>query len=60
MSTEQFERERIYQIMLTLSKTMHKQGILTAEELVIIDTKLRDIYKPLLATLYPLESIETS
>ena len=59
MTTEQFKRERIYQIMLAISKTMHKQGILTTEELAIVDTKLCDIYKPLLATLYPLEPIET-
>ena len=53
MTAEQFERERIYSITLAISRAMHSKGILTADELAIIDTKLREIYKPLLAALYP-------
>ena len=59
MTAEQFEQERIYHITLAISKAMRGKGILTTEELTIIDTKLREIHKPLLATLYHLETIES-
>ena len=59
MTAEQWGSEKTYQLTLAIARTLHGKGILTADELAIIDTKLREIHKPLLATLYPLETIES-
>ena len=53
MNKEQFERERLYQATLTLARTMLRRGLITEDELTIIDTKMREKYKPLLGTLCP-------
>lgn len=53
MNKEQFERERLYQVTLTLARTMLRRGLITEDELAIIDTKMREKYKPLLGTLCP-------
>ena len=53
MNKEQFERERLYQATLTLARTMLRRGLITEDELTIIDTKMRKKYRPLLGTLCP-------
>jgi hypothetical protein len=53
MSKEQFERERLYQATLSIARAMNRQGLITEDELAIIDTKMREKYKPLLGTLCP-------
>jgi len=53
MNGEQFERERLYQATISLARTMLRKGLITDEELTVIDTKMREKYKPLLGTLCP-------
>lgn len=52
MSRDQFERELLYQATIALALTMHRRGLITKDELTIIDTKMREKYRPLLGTLY--------
>ena len=51
MNDEQFERERQYQISLTVAKAMKEKSVITAEEYSAIDTILREKYRPLLGSL---------
>ena len=51
MSKEQFEAEKGYQASIHLAKMLLQKGLLTAEEYAIIDTKLREKYRPLFGTL---------
>jgi hypothetical protein len=53
MSEEIFESERLYQATLSIARTMLRQGLITEDELAIIDTKMREKYRPLLGTLCP-------
>jgi len=53
MNKEQFERERLYQATVSIARTMLRRGLITEEELIIIDTKTREKYRPLLGTLCP-------
>jgi len=52
MSEEQFDRERLYQATVALARTMSRKGLLTEDELAIIDTKMNEKYRPLLGALY--------
>ena len=51
MSKEQFEAEKDYQASIHLAKILLQKGLLTADEYAIIDTKLREKYRPLFGTL---------
>lgn len=51
MSKEQFERERLYQATVALARTLLRRGLITEDELAVIDTKMREKYRPLLGTL---------
>ncbi len=53
MSKEMFERERLYQATIAVARAMHQKGLLTEGELAIIDTKMREKYRPCLGTLLP-------
>lgn len=53
MTKAQFERERLYQLTMATFKTLLVRGTITADEYVIIDTKMRAKYSPLLGSLYP-------
>lgn len=53
MNKEQFERERLYQATIAIARTMLRRGLITEKELTVIDTKMREKYKPLLGTLCP-------
>jgi len=59
MSKEQFDRECRYQAIIALARVMHRRGIITADELIKVDTKLREKYRPLIGGLYPLESVNS-
>ena len=52
MSKEQFDRERFYQATLSVARAMNRKGLITEEELAVIDTKMREKYQPLLGTLW--------
>ena len=54
MTAEQFEREKHYQAAMSLSKTMLAEGVLTPDDIRVIDTMLRAEYRPLFGGLYPL------
>jgi len=56
MDIAQFERERLYQATMTIARSMLRSGLLTSEELSIIDAKMREKYKPLLGALSPLKT----
>jgi len=49
-----FENELLYETSMAVARTMLARGILTSEELSIIDTMFREKYRPLLASLSPL------
>jgi len=51
MSKEQFERERLYQATIAVARTMLRNGLITEDEFAIIDTKMREKYRPLLGSL---------
>lgn len=51
MSQELFDRERLYQATLAVARTMLRNGLTTAEELAVIDTKMREKYRPILGSL---------
>jgi len=53
MNPSLFEREHMYQTTVALARTMLSKGLLTADEFVIFDTKMREKYKPSLGGLYP-------
>jgi hypothetical protein len=53
VNKEHFERERLYQATLAVARTMYRKGLIAEDELVIIDAKMRENYKPLLGTLCP-------
>jgi hypothetical protein len=56
MNKDQFDRERLYQATLSLARTMLQRGLITEDELTMIDTKMREKYKPLLGTLLPVKA----
>jgi len=53
MNQEQFNRERLYQATLSVARIMLQKGLITAGELAVIDTKMREKYRPLLGGLCP-------
>jgi hypothetical protein len=55
VNEEHFESERLYQATIAIARTMLKRGVITADELAIIDKKMREKYKPLLGSLYPIK-----
>jgi hypothetical protein len=57
MSAEQFDRERFYQATISIARTMLRRGLITEDELAIIDTKMREKYAPLLGTLCPANTL---
>jgi hypothetical protein len=59
MSQEQFDRERFYQATLSIARTMLRDGLITAEELAVIDTKMREKYRPILGSLCAENTVKT-
>ena len=59
MNNEQFERERRYQSAVSVARTMFRRGLITEDELRVIDTILLEKYRPLLGSLYPAKVPET-
>jgi len=51
MSGEHFERERLYQATVAIARAMLRRDLITEDELTIIDTKMREKYRPFLGTL---------
>ena len=53
MTEKQFKDELTYEVTMSIFRNLYKNGIITAEEYAIIDTRLRAKSTPLLGTLYP-------
>lgn len=51
MNDEQFEREKLYQASMEMFRAMLDHGLITEEEFVVIDTKMREKYSPIICTL---------
>ena len=51
MTKEQFQAERLYQMSLSVAKTMFRKGVISEEEYKQIDTILLEKYRPILGTL---------
>lgn len=51
MNEEQFRAEKMYQVSLSLAKSMLYKGLLTEEEFAVINAILLEKYHPLLGTL---------
>ena len=52
MSDSVFNAELQYQIAVSIAKELLSQGLLTKEEFAVIDTKLKNDFKPTLGTLF--------
>jgi hypothetical protein len=51
MSKEQFEREKNYQVMVSIARNMVKKGLISKQEYKKIDTIMFKKYRPLLGSL---------
>jgi len=51
LSEEMFNAEKLYQVTMTIAKSMLTKGIITSEEYAVIDTKMLEKYRPILGTL---------
>jgi hypothetical protein len=51
MTTEQFEREKLYQATLAAARAMVASGLLTSDELAIVDALMIEKYRPVLGSL---------
>jgi len=58
MSTEQFEAEKNYQVLMSMAKSLRNKGLLTEEEYAEIDTRLKAKYQPLFGTLLSENSLQ--
>jgi len=47
INSDQFEREMRYQAMLAISQKMHNEGLLSADDLKLIEGYLREKYQPI-------------
>ena len=51
MNEELFNAEKLYQVTMTIAKSMLVKGIITKEEYAVIDTKMLEKYRPILGIL---------
>ncbi|MDO4344463.1 MAG: hypothetical protein Q4C50_06625 [Eubacteriales bacterium] len=51
MDKEQFRAERLYQMSISVAKSMLKKGVISEKEFLEIDTILLKKYRPTLGTL---------
>ena len=51
LNEELFNSEKLYQVTMTIAKSMLTKGIITSEEYAVIDTKMLEKYRPILGTL---------
>jgi hypothetical protein len=58
MGKDLFERERLYQATLAVARAMLRRGLLTEDEVAVIDTKMREKYAPCLGSLCPANTPE--
>jgi hypothetical protein len=51
LNEELFNSEKLYQVTMTIAKSMLSKGMITTEEYAVIDTKMLEKYRPILGTL---------
>ena len=51
MRKEQYRADMLYQVSLSVAKTMREKGLITTDEYVEIDTMLLEKYQPYLGRL---------
>ncbi len=51
MSDEQFEREKLYQASMEMFRMMLENGLITEDEYMVIDTRMKEKYTPIIGTL---------
>lgn len=52
MSKEEMLREKLYQTTMLIIRSWLKEGLITEDEYVIIDTKMKAKYRPIIGTLF--------
>lgn len=52
MSEEQFNNEKLYQVTMTIVRSMLDKGMISTDEYTQIDTMMQEKYKPSLGTLF--------
>ena len=53
MNEDQFEREKHYTASMEMFRSMLKAHLITEEQFAIIDTKMKEKYKPIFGGLCP-------
>lgn len=53
MNEDQFRREKLYQASMEMFRQMLENGLITDSQFRVIETKMREKYRPLFGTLYP-------
>lgn len=51
MSEKDFQAEKLYYVSMSIVKSMFQNGVIDAELLTLLDAKLLERYRPVLATL---------
>jgi mannitol/fructose-specific phosphotransferase system IIA component (Ntr-type) len=53
LENEQFDKDKKYHITMCIAKNMLQQGIITDEEFVAIELKMKELYQPLMGNIAP-------
>lgn len=51
MGKEEIQNEKMYQISISIAKSMFSQGVISQESYCILQDKLLEKYRPILGTL---------
>lgn len=51
MTSEQFEREKTYQVTISIARSMLQQGIITEREFKKVNRMMVEKYRPLIGSL---------
>lgn len=53
MNEDQLRREKLYQASMEMFRQMLENGLITDSQFRVIETKMREKYRPIFGTLYP-------
>jgi hypothetical protein len=56
MNEDQFEREKLYTASMEMFRSMLKQHLISEEQFAIIDTKMKEKYRPIFGGLQPVKA----
>ena len=51
MTDDQFRREALYQATMSMFQSMLRSRLITQEQYQVIDTKMKEKYRPIIGTL---------